>query len=279
MASSFFGAIALTGGGTGALDDINHNGISDGDGAIVIDAVNDQVYIYTYNSSSSAAESDPDIIQPDSNSGNGRWILVTTQSGSSYARGIFDSTTLDELLGNLGVKYDTIWIPAGAFTPTTTNGAEQTNAEYATNDIQLTYLAFDGSAAEYADVDIVMPPSWNRGTIKAKIYWAPASGASSSDGVVFGLQGRAISNDDAIDAALGTAQEVTDAVTAGADGDLHITPATAAITIGGTPALEDMIHLKLYRDPTDGSDDMVEDALVFGVLIEFASTNQVTAWS
>lgn len=83
MANSFYGAIGLTGGGTGALDDINHNDLTDGDGAIVIDAVNDIVYIFTYNSSSSASESSPDVIVPDSNTGNGRWILVDIAANST----------------------------------------------------------------------------------------------------------------------------------------------------------------------------------------------------
>jgi len=277
--SNFFGATKLVGGTAGALDDILHTVISDGDGALVIDAVNNKAYKYTYDSSSSDAESSPDIINPDSNSGDGRWLLVKEQSYDDFLRDAMTATTLDEFLGHIGVEYDWMFIPANAFTPTTTSGAEQTNVEYETNDLQKSYLAFDGGSAEYADFNIVMPPTWDRGTIKAKVCWAPASGASSGDGVVFGFQGVAVSDDDAIDATLGTAQEVTDTVTAGEDEDLHITDATAAITIGGTPALGDLIHFKLYRDPTDGSDDMTEDALVFGVLIEFASTNTVAAWS
>ena len=74
MSISAFAAIKTTGGLSGSLDDIMHTNIVDGDLAIVVDAVNDITYHYTYNSSSSASELDPDIIQPDSNSGAGRWI-------------------------------------------------------------------------------------------------------------------------------------------------------------------------------------------------------------
>jgi hypothetical protein len=276
--ANFFGATKLTGGTAGALDDILHTVLTDGDGAFVIDAINNKAYKYTYESSNSTAESSPDIINPDSNTGDGRWVLVDEQSFDDFLRDAMTSTSLDEFLGYIGVKYDELFIPANAFTPTDTSGAAQTDAEYETNDVQKSYLAFDGSAAEYADFNIVMPPTWDRGTIKAKVYWVPASGATSGDGVVFGFQGVATGNDDAIDTAMGTAQEVTDTVLADEDADLHITAATAAITIGGTPALGDLVHFKLYRDPTDGSDDMAEDAYVFGVLIQFASTNQVSAW-
>ena len=51
MANNFFGAVVLTGGGTGALDDISYAAISDGDGAICIDAVNNIVYYYINNHS------------------------------------------------------------------------------------------------------------------------------------------------------------------------------------------------------------------------------------
>jgi len=100
MANSFYGASLLTGGGTGALDDINHNNLSDGDGAVVIDAVNDKAYFYTYNSSSSTAESVPDVINPDSNSGNGRWILTSVYSNAldansaTIASAVISSLTL-----------------------------------------------------------------------------------------------------------------------------------------------------------------------------------------
>lgn len=81
--ANFFGAVALIGGADGALDDILDTDISDGDGAIVIDATNNILYAYTYDSSSSASEASPDVIKPDSNAGNGRWLLV-----KAYTAGI-----------------------------------------------------------------------------------------------------------------------------------------------------------------------------------------------
>jgi len=76
MAISRFDAIKITGGTAGALDDIIHTNIADGDAAVVTDAVNNIKYNYTYDSSNSTAESDPTIINPDSNSGDGRWLLT-----------------------------------------------------------------------------------------------------------------------------------------------------------------------------------------------------------
>uniref|UniRef100_A0A6M3JT71 Uncharacterized protein n=1 Tax=viral metagenome TaxID=1070528 RepID=A0A6M3JT71_9ZZZZ len=174
--------------------------------------------------------------------------------------------------------YGTIWIPAGAMIPLITNGAEYGIVEYATNDIMAEYYAFDDATAEGAHVNIKFPEDWDRSTIKAKFYWSSASGSTVGDTVEWAAKGIAISNDDPLDAALGTVQVITDTVLAGTNGDLHITSATPAITIGGTPALADLINLRFYRSVA-GTDDMEEDAWLFGALIQYGRTNAaVSAW-
>jgi len=176
-------------------------------------------------------------------------------------------------------QYDTIWIPAGAFLGRTTNGAGYGSNEYATNDIMAEFLTFDGATQQYAGVNLVMPYDWDRGTIKYKVYWAPGSAACTvGDGVVWQVQGLAIGNDDAIDAALGTEQIIADAVLVGENGDLHITGTSPALTIGGTPALEDIVHLSIGRKVAHASDDMTEDAWLFGVLMQYKRTNVIAAW-
>ena len=172
--------------------------------------------------------------------------------------------------------YDTLWVGAGAMIPCTTNGAEPATQEYGTNDIDLDVLAFDGGATEErAQFTVVMPENWDRGTVKAKFFWTNASGASAADTVEFGIKAGALGNDDAIDAALGTAVTVSDTLIAA--GDLHVSSATGAITVGGTPALGDLVQFEVYRN-TDGTDDMAEDAWLIGVLIQFTRNNTISAW-
>ena len=55
---------SLTGGGTGALDKISHGDLSDGDAAVVILNTR-RIYFYTFESTSSASESSPDVIYPE----------------------------------------------------------------------------------------------------------------------------------------------------------------------------------------------------------------------
>lgn len=174
--------------------------------------------------------------------------------------------------------YDLLWVPALAMTSLVTNGAEPGSKEFATNDIMQDYLAFDTSTEEYAAFNVVMPENWDRSTIKAKFYWAPYDDTgSTSDTVEWEIAAGAISNDDAIDAALGTSQVISDTLLAGESGDLHISNATPAITVGGSPALGDLIHFKISRNVA-GSDVYAKDALLFGVAIQFGITGTITAW-
>lgn len=179
-------------------------------------------------------------------------------------------------------EYETIFIPAGAMTALVTDGADPGTYEYPTNDIIREYFAFDGTSDEYVGFSFPMPENWDRGTVKVKFWWAPGDSAcTAGDIVTWEIAAGAKSNDDAIDAAVGTYVYVDDEVLAGKDGDDHWSDATGALTIGGTPALGDVVDFKVRRDADasgSGSDDMAEDAWLFGVLIQYKKAEKVTAW-
>ena len=139
------------------------------------------------------------------------------------------------------------------------------------------YLAFDGAAEEFAEFQLPMPEKWDRSTVKAKFFWSSATGSTTGDTVEWEILAGALSNDDAIDAALGTAQVISDALLADAGADLQVSGATPAITVGGTPALGDLVHFKVSRN-VGGTDDMTEDAWLFGCWIQYKCTNAVAAW-
>jgi len=173
--------------------------------------------------------------------------------------------------------YKTLWIAAGAFAPRDTNGAAAQTEEYATNDINLDQYLFDSTTEEGIQAQISMPDTWDRGTILVKVYWDAASGASPSDMVSWGIRGGALNDDDAIDAALGT-QKVIDDV-AIAVGDIHISPVSGAITIGGALALDDFIVLQVVRNVA-GNDDMTEDAKFLGIKIQYKELSTIPVkWS
>jgi len=187
-----------------------------------------------------------------------------------------DVPDIEENLACLG-PYPKLIVPAGSMLPRVTNGAEATQEEYTTNDVMVEYLLFDGTTKEYATFNLTMPLNWDAGTIKAKFKWDAATGASAADGVRWGIQGVSLTDDDAIDAAAGTAQEVTDAVIA--VGDMHETSATGACTIAGSPAAGHMVHFVVYRDPTHADDDMAEDAKLIEVVIQYKINTAIeTSW-
>lgn len=193
---------------------------------------------------------------------------------------VFDGThwiLLNPLVDAL-YQYGTIYVDAGAMSTTETAGAETGTNEYATNDVNWDYFAFDtGATEEQVQFKIVMPENWDRSTIKAKFYWSSASGSTAGDTVEWAIKATALANDDAIDASWGTEQVITDTVLAGTNGDLHLTSATPAITIAGSPALGEMVTFEVNRN-TAGTDDMAEDAWLFGVLIQIKMTSTVAAW-
>lgn len=162
------------------------------------------------------------------------------------------------------VGKETIYVPAGAMVARTTNGAASGTVETTTNKVMLKTLDFDTSTQEFAQFSIRMPKSWNESTVTAAFTWSHAS-TTTNFGVVWALEGIALSDDDAGDTAFGTAQQVAD--TGGTTNDIYVTSATSAITIGGTPAAEDWVVFQVKRVPSDGSDTMAIDARLHGVTV------------
>ncbi len=79
--ANFLGATSLIGGATGALDKIDGDTLTDGDGCLVITATG--YYLYILDDDSGAVESSPDVIAPDTNPGTKRWILQKSLSTHS----------------------------------------------------------------------------------------------------------------------------------------------------------------------------------------------------
>jgi hypothetical protein len=158
-----------------------------------------------------------------------------------------------------------IYVPASAIYGATTSGAGLAQYESSTNKVNVKVVDFDKDSDEYACFNLPAPEYWDLGTVTAQFHWTAASGAASNT-VVYAIQGLARSNDDALDTAYGTAVTVTDNLITALDE--HVTAATDAITIGGTPAKGDMLYFRIYRDVS--ADDLPADARLLGVRIKFS---------
>jgi hypothetical protein len=166
-----------------------------------------------------------------------------------------------------------IWIDAAAMIPRTSNGPATATVELAANKQNFDCLDFDASVIEYAQCKVSLPEQWGGGLVKAKLYWTAASGSGS---VVWAVQAVACSDDDAMDTSWGTAVTVTDALLA--TNDCHVAT-TGAITIGGSPAIADLIYFQVYRDAINGSDTLAVDARLLGVKLQYAeSSTEAAAW-
>jgi hypothetical protein len=183
----------------------------------------------------------------------------------SITTGQTRTLTVPDASGTIALTSDTtknLWIPASAWIPKTTAGCGVDSRETTTNDQNFDELLFDTGSDEFADALVVMPSNYNNGTITARFYWTAASGSGT---VEWAIQGRAFANDDALDTAAGTKQSVNDTLIAA--NDMHVTSATSACTIGGTPAANTPIQFTIYRDVSE--DSLAVDARLLGVEILF----------
>lgn len=161
---------------------------------------------------------------------------------------------------------ETLIIPAAAWAPTVTNGAGRSFAETTTNDLITESLDFDTTTQEFATVRLKMPKRYNGGTFAYRVTCL-LPGASSTQTVDFALSAAFIRNDDASDAALGTAVVVTDTFIA--TGDIHIGPESSAVTANGTYAAGCDLVLKLQRNVS--TDNAAGDAQMLAVEIFWTS--------
>jgi hypothetical protein len=186
-------------------------------------------------------------------------------SGATRPRtGYFGTSVV--IAGNTAITggTHTIAVPAGAMFAAATSGAASASLDSGSEDVNYQVFDFDASADEYVHFTIPMPNSWNEGTVTFQVLWS--STATDTDGVAWGLQGVAVSDNDAINAAYGTPIVVTDDAQSAA-GELYITSVSSAVTIAGTPAAGDMVFFRLFRDVSDANDDMTEDARLLGVRV------------
>ena len=194
------------------------------------------------------------------------WVAIGSDVQAYSANNLLTTTTL----------YPDERIDAGAMVATTTSGAASATEEYATNDIMSDHFLFDWASEENCQFRWKLPDNWDGSTVKVKFYWDAATGATASDWVTWGIKGRALSNDDAIDGTWGTEVEVDDTVIA--VWDMHISAASGAVTIGNTPAAWDVVVFNVARKVGDVNDDMTEDAKLLWVAVQYWADLSYSQW-
>ncbi|CAN7454128.1 hypothetical protein LJR066_002862 [Acidovorax sp. LjRoot66] len=161
-------------------------------------------------------------------------------------------------------------VTAGSMGPSQTGGCSPlATIASAANQPDIVSLNFSQTTQQFAQFAIPLPKRWDRGTITARFRWShPAT--TTNFGVVWSLQAVAVSDNEAIAVAYGTAQQIAD--TGGTTSRLYVTSETPAITVGGSPADGDTIFFRVARVPADASDTMAVAGRLHGLDL-FITTN------
>jgi len=207
----------------------------------------------------------------------GDFTEVTVATGDSIIFGDADgsgNTKRDTVQGVIDLVHgatagkQTIWIPAAAMRPTSSNGcAAITDVETTAGRPDMQVLDFDKDSDEAAQFQVCFPKSYGLGTVTFQVWWA---GLAATTGVAWGLQGVGVPDNSTIDVAYGTAVVVTDDAQ-GAVEEVLVTAESGAVTIAGTVADNDICFFRIFRDVSDGNDDMAGDARLLGVKLFFTT--------
>jgi hypothetical protein len=187
------------------------------------------------------------------------------------ADGTVDLATAGATVNSAVIKtagLETIWVPASAMYPCTSNGcAALAQVETTAQQPELKVLDFDKDSDEFAQFTVAFPKSWNAGTITYKAYWV---GLAATTGVAWALQGKCVADNTESVAAFGTAIVIQDDSQGDAT-EVLVSATSAALTITGA-ADDALTFFQIFRDVSDANDDMAGDARLAGIQIFFTTS-------
>ena len=193
----------------------------------------------------------------------GQLTIASTAMTSSAA----DLNQLDGKVAKT-TGLETIWVPATAMYPATTNGSSAlTQVETTALRPDLMVLDFAAAADDFAQFSIAFPKSWNEGTITFQVFWTPST--TNTGDCIWSLQGVSVADGATIDVAYGTAVSVTDAGI-GTVEDQQVSPVSGNVTITNA-AVDTQTYFQIFRDANAGGDTFTGVARLLGVKIFFTT--------
>lgn len=176
-------------------------------------------------------------------------------------------------------RYDTIFVPAGAMTPSNTGGATPgaISFDQTTHDT----LAFPSTADKTAEFSVVFPDDWDKGAVKVKALWTfyDSTAGQSGQHVKFIVGAISCGDGDDISNAPTAFVDITDQTQSA--NELCKSGASAALTPEGTLANGNLVHFTVGRDADyapEGGSVLATEALLLGVFIQFGRTANYTEW-
>ena len=162
---------------------------------------------------------------------------------------------------------ETIWIPAAAMYPESTNGCASLAQVELSNGPELKALDFDKSSDEHAQFTIAFPKSWNEGTVTFQAFFTATS--TDTGTTAWGLSGVSLSDNGDLNTAFGTTVVATAKAHSGTSNDLDVTAESGDVTIAGSPAAGDLCIFQVLRDVS--ADDLDADARLLGIKLFFTT--------
>ena len=162
---------------------------------------------------------------------------------------------------------ESIWIPAVAMYPNTTNGCADLAQVELSNGPEIKTLDFDKDSDENAQFAVAFPKSWNEGTVTFQAYFTADS--TNTGTVSWVLAGVSCADNDTINVAFGTGVAPTAKAHSGTANDLDVTAESGAITIAGSPSTDEEVYFQITRDVS--ADSLTADAKLLGIKLFFTT--------
>ncbi|MBT7330300.1 MAG: hypothetical protein HN804_04610 [Oceanospirillaceae bacterium] len=163
---------------------------------------------------------------------------------------------------------ETIWVPAAAMYPSTTNPcSDLTQVETTALRPDMKVLDFAADADDFAQFSIGFPKSWNEGVIKFQVFWTPST--TNTGDCIWGLQGVSVADGATIDVAFGTAVTVTDAGI-GTVEDQQVSAVSGDVTLTNA-AVDTQTYFQIFRDANAGGDTFTGVSRLLGIKLFFTT--------
>ena len=161
---------------------------------------------------------------------------------------------------------ETIYVPAAAMYPNTTNGCADLEQVELSNGPELKCLDFDPSSDENAQFTVCFPKSWNEGTVTFQAFFTVTG--TNTGTVAWGLSGVCIADDASINTAFGTNVVATAKAFSGTSNDMTVTATSGAVTIANA-AVDTQTYFQVMRDVS--ADTQSGDARLLGIKLFFTT--------